>query len=117
MWAGIFFPSKERMSPSPARQRGFTPLKEGENIPFAKEYRSHDIGIKVLFFYTDICLTFELLRSMTSNVILFKCHLSLIGGLLNSNFFYCSEIRFYTSSNLYFIKQDHQIATIDIQRV
>jgi hypothetical protein len=34
---------------------------------------------KVLFFYTDICLTFELLRSMTSNVILFKCHLSLIG--------------------------------------
>jgi hypothetical protein len=30
--------------------------------------------------------TFELLRSMTSNVILFKCHLSLIGGLLTANF-------------------------------
>jgi hypothetical protein len=31
--------------------------------------------------------------------------------------FDCSETRFYTSSNLYFIKQDHQIATINIQKV
>jgi hypothetical protein len=31
--------------------------------------------------------------------------------------FYCSETRFYTSSNLYFIKQDHQIATINIQKI
>jgi hypothetical protein len=53
-----------------------------------------------------------------TNVIFFKCHLSLIGGLLPVNgVFYCSETRFYTSSNLYFIKQDHQIATIDIQKV
>jgi hypothetical protein len=62
--------------------------------------------------------TFELLLFLTSNVILFKCHLSLIGGLLTVNgVFYCCETRFYTSSNLYFIKQDHQIATIDIQKV
>jgi hypothetical protein len=32
-----------------------------------------------VFFYTDICLTFELLRSMTSYVILFECQLSLSG--------------------------------------
>jgi hypothetical protein len=31
--------------------------------------------------------------------------------------FYCSETRIYTSSNHYFIKQDHQIATIDIKKV
>jgi hypothetical protein len=36
---------------------------------------------KVLFFYTDSCLTFELLLFLTSNVILFKCHLSLIAGV------------------------------------
>jgi hypothetical protein len=44
--------------------------------------------------------------------------LSLIGGILTVNgVFYCSETRFYSSSNLYFIKQDHQIATINIQKV
>jgi hypothetical protein len=34
---------------------------------------------KAVFFYTDMCLTFELLHSMTSNVILFECQLSLSG--------------------------------------
>jgi hypothetical protein len=40
---------------------------------------------KVLFFYTDSCLTFELLLFLTSNVKLLKYHLSLIGGLLTVN--------------------------------
>jgi hypothetical protein len=67
--------------------------------------------------YTDSCLTFELLLFLTSNVILFKCNLSLFGGLLTENgVFYCSETRFYTSSNLYFIKQDHQIRQLTFEK-
>jgi hypothetical protein len=44
--------------------------------------------------------------------------MSFVASLLTvTRVFYCSETRFYTSSNLYFIKQVHQIATIDIQKV
>jgi hypothetical protein len=43
--------------------------------------------------------------------------LNIICLLTVNGVFYCSETRFYASSNLYFIKQDHQIATIDIQKV
>jgi hypothetical protein len=39
------------------------------------------------------------------------------GSFTVNGVFYCSETRFYTSSNLYFIKQDHQIATINIKKI
>jgi hypothetical protein len=31
MWAGIFFPSRESLNHSPAKQRGFSPLQKGKN--------------------------------------------------------------------------------------
>jgi hypothetical protein len=37
--------------------------------------RNWNNGTKVLFFYADSCLTFELLLFLTSNVILFECQL------------------------------------------
>jgi hypothetical protein len=57
-------------------------------------------------------------QTLTPNVILFVLHLSLIGGPFSPNeVFYRSETLLYTSWNHYFIKQHHQIATIDIQKV
>jgi hypothetical protein len=56
-----------------------------------------------------------------------KCHSFLMSFVSNwgpfspNGVFYWSDtatiLRFYTSWNLYFIKQDHQIATIDIREV
>jgi hypothetical protein len=55
-----------------------------------------------VFLYWQLLLRLNCYFFFTSYVILLKCHLSLIGGLLTENgVFYCSETRFYTSSNLF----------------